>query len=771
MDGKRIPTMPQGDDNGRIPTVPQGSDDSRIPTMPQDSERIATMPQDSADGRIATVPQDTTADGRVATVPQGETVSAGGKKGQLIFGSIPFSTPNGNYIINASDIVNLDSGESQIYGCKKDGDDTKYIARVLVSVTPSSSYEKLRTREKVLDFLRSVSGDENSHILPLIDTAEISVGAEKRFVEVYPFCEEGDLEKKKGTLSYDYIKNEIVPAVNEALKRFHAAKLVHRDIKPENLYSYKGKIVIADFGITCDLREDGFAIDRQKTGTLGYYAPELMSQAAIIASDYYSLGQTLWTLYSGEMMYKYIFRQYRDVEEQRNQINIAMMNGIYSGLDEIQKGEEFFEILIRGLLQYDPRKRFDYEKVQRWLMGDKSLTNELSDFHDDNTFNRALKICNTECWDSTEIYKVLCNNWTEGKDLLYSGALKDFYLAQNNYEMGRFFDGIMKQYAYSANESEIEYLNNLGLSKVILQLSNSEVLCWMGEKFASLEDISVFAYSFFEQGFRKDIIPKGFFTTLIKSELLIEWCQSNNKSQEIIDLLSEIIKVFRTSNKGQKVAVAWLSFVFLSDKEKVQFNGCRNMNELQKMMLSTAKSMYLMTDEIPMVESYGFLAFLCALGYQDFANLYIKDTAGVSLAEQYDNLYDFFYSVGDNEIKEMVKKHYYNYGPKAYYIWLRNNLGLYNFVGSKAQSLKTRMEALSVKETDALATQREFILKMENAYAEFSSLDISDVFLSEIGFNVTRKNSYIRAKKLSAVWSYSFLGNIAPIGYKYVLGM
>ena len=70
-------------------------------------------------------------------------------------------------------------------------------------------------------------------------------------------------------------------------------------------------------------------------------------QAALKASDYYSFGQTLWTLYSGRMMYGDIIQMYKSagVEEQRNQVNFAMLQNTYYGLEEIRRILSFLKFL------------------------------------------------------------------------------------------------------------------------------------------------------------------------------------------------------------------------------------------------------------------------------------------------------------------------------------------------------------------------------------------------------------------------------------------
>lgn len=532
--------------------------------------------------------------------------------------------------------------------------------------------------------------------------------------------------------------------------------------------------MLGDFGITCDLREDGFATDRYKTGTLGYYAPELMSQAAIRASDYYSFGQTIWTLYSGEMMYRNILRMYKDqgVDEQRNQINFAMLNSQYYGLEEIGKEDAFFEILIRGLLQYDPKERFDHQKVNRWLSGDKSLAKEIVNYKDDNTFTREFKICGQICWDSSDVYKVLADNWEAGKDMLYSGALKDFYASQN-YEMARFFDSIMKQYSTCENEKAIDFINNIGLSKVILNLSKNKMLCWMGEQYTSLEDISVAVGKYIERLFSGENSITADYYALIYSGLIVEWYQAKKNSEDsVINALIDMRVMLSLNQMGEFTVLIWLSMCFLKDRTKVHFDECHDEEELVRYLTNTPASMYVMTsnENIILVECANLMGFLCVLGYQDVVMKFVEDS-DISISQKYEMLYDFMETVISEGSKEKLRVHYHNYGPRSYYFWWKKNLGLYDFIEKESQALKTQIDNVKLDEKQPIIEQRKTLAELEQLYLSFKKLDTSDIFLAEMGLNVTTGKSFIRATNMTGVWNYQFLGNEAPIGYKYIMHM
>lgn len=747
----RIPTVPQVD--GRIPTVPQS--DGRIPTVPQTDGRIPTVPQ--SDGRTPTVPQDS----RVATVPQGQNAASVGH-GVIIANDVSFTgVMGGIYTVKAQQVISSDSGESQIYRCVGSYSTEPLVARILKSISPASPAEKLTSRQKVIDFLMRNSRKANSHILPLIDHGTISIGNSTYFVEVYPYCESGDLGTQKGTISYKVLCEKIIPGINEALHTFHNAGLVHRDVKPDNLYWYKDQVVIGDFGITCDLRTDGFATDRTKTGTLGYYAPELMSQAALIASDYYSFGQTLWTLYSGEMMYQNILRRYHSegIEEQRNQINFSMMNGIYYGFEEIRPEESFFEILIRGLLQYDPSSRFDYAQVNRWLAGDKSLAHEITKFDDKSIYKKPFRYNGTECWDNLQLYDVLRQNWEDAKNLLYTGTLKEFFLS-HDFGMANEIDGIMREHASSQNDTEYD----IGLARLLLSLNNGKHLAWRGVEYHSFVGVAAHIVDHYMEVNGFELTP--LITDLIASGLLGYWyllLNNGNREDYAYKLIFDAQLLAKSPNEGNQLVAYTIFEMFFPPKPVfAQFNGCEDLTDVVKSLCNTKEKRYAHV-LYGLARSARFYGFLYSQGYFDYAQTMLKSQQ--SDYDAVESLYSFLeQQTESDDLRKQLVEYYRTDGPQAYLLWFKNNLDLYQFNGEAANSLRSEIEHFKV-EGKSISEIRKSYADLKALSTRFRSMFVDNLYLARLGITNGKEVNGITSKHLNAYWHKLLFANTVPIGY------
>ncbi|NLZ62170.1 MAG: serine/threonine protein kinase [Lentisphaerae bacterium] len=89
----------------------------------------------------------------------------------------------------------------------------------------------------------------------------------------------------------------------EALAYAHKNNVIHHDIKPGNLLlDQQGVLHVSDFGLATIWSDENLASTATRTqdGTLRYMAPErLISGEDLFSSDQYSLGLTLYELFSG----------------------------------------------------------------------------------------------------------------------------------------------------------------------------------------------------------------------------------------------------------------------------------------------------------------------------------------------------------------------------------------------------------------------------------------------------------------------------------------
>ncbi len=94
----------------------------------------------------------------------------------------------------------------------------------------------------------------------------------------------------------------ILIRIGEALGFAHSRGIIHRDVKPENVVVGEyGEMYLIDWGIACELPEEGAFEARCFVGTPCYAAPEMLSRdpKLDVRSDVYLLGATLYHVMTG----------------------------------------------------------------------------------------------------------------------------------------------------------------------------------------------------------------------------------------------------------------------------------------------------------------------------------------------------------------------------------------------------------------------------------------------------------------------------------------
>ncbi len=252
---------------------------------------------------------------------------------------------------------------------------------------------------------------------------------------IMPFYGKGSLASfiEQGvTFTAEEIRTFILPSVLEGLKAIHDLGIIHKDLKPGNMMisDDESHIVLIDFGIS-SVADSSTMVVTQTGKSPFYSAPETATGLFWTGSDYYSLGISLYELYTGTTPY-----QNAGID------NIAL----YAQAQRIPYPDDFdaeLKDLINGLTYKDisnrndpgnPNRRWEYKEVTAWLNGEKP---PVPGQNIEESFNESVipyTFKDRKYYSVPEITEAFLNSWEDGKKEVFRGFLTRYFELTDNME-------------------------------------------------------------------------------------------------------------------------------------------------------------------------------------------------------------------------------------------------------------------------------------------------------------------------------------------------
>lgn len=300
-------------------------------------------------------------------------------------------------ILNKLDVR---SGEADLYVCQYNG--IQYVAKI---------YRRERSiKQDVLDAIKEI---DSPFVATCFDTGEV----DGHTYEIIPYYKEGSVQGRK--VSFEELRDVYIPSLNEGLKALHDKGMVHKDLKPSNIMMNDDRrsVAIIDFGISSVLNTGATMIVTSTGMTPIYSAPETYRNMFFDISDYYSLGITLFELFTGKLPYEGMSQE--EMERYVSISRIPLPDDMPRELKELILGLTYGDITYRHN-KNNPNRRWSYEEVNKWLQGIKQVIPG-EGVSTDNII--PYLFLNQEYTSVPSLVRALAEHWDEGKKHLFRGLL------------------------------------------------------------------------------------------------------------------------------------------------------------------------------------------------------------------------------------------------------------------------------------------------------------------------------------------------------------
>jgi len=411
----------------------------------------------------------------------------------------------GEFIIKQK--LDVFAGEADLYLCEKES--SQYVLKL---------YRREQAiKDEVIEKLKSI---DSPYIARIVDTGVI----DSHPYEITPYYKNGNLLGKRYT--YDELRETIIPQINEALKILHENKIYHKDIKPTNIMLCdNGKdVVVIDFGIS-SLTDDGNTILLTKTGfTPEYTAHEAFLGLFLPESDYYSMGITLYELYTGTTPYRGMDME--KIEQYISVQKIPLPENMDPELKNLISALTYSDITNRKD-KTNPNRRWMYDEVWKWLNSEDQPIPGNTVYEESSSTHHASEIGvylfnNKEYTDRHNLAIAFAKNWDDAKRELFNGLLSGHFKS---------IDQAFASTCVAAEEAYGTGVNSdLLLFKVLYQLDPSLTnFLWKGEQFLGLDSLGREIQNHLRKNGK---VNTSFFTDILRHRVISEYLLAMGNSTD-----------------------------------------------------------------------------------------------------------------------------------------------------------------------------------------------------------------------------------------------
>ncbi len=390
-------------------------------------------------------------------------VSNGGSKVTAVNNNSPLDIDlTGQLVLDKYQVdqrLDIVSGEADLYLCTSQEDHQEYIL-------------KLYRRENAVkdELLAQLTHIKSHYVGSVLDYGRYQ---SLPFVILH-YYRRGSLSGK--TYSLEELKNFIIPSLNEGLKVLHEANIIHKDIKPSNLmFSDDGKYIsIIDFGIS-SIIDDQQAMLMTKTGMSPVYsAPETFNNVFVSESDYYSLGITLYELFTGHTPYEDLATH--ELAAMASVQKIPFAKDFPESLKNLILGLTYKDLSNR-LDTTNPNRRWTYLQVKDWLDG----KNIPLPGQGGAGFVETYEFMGEKLSSVDKIVRSFALNWEKGKVNVGRGLLGKFFI-----------DNSQEEYANIVLDCEQDGVSDFAYAKMLHNLSTDKNdFYWQGKIYAEMHSLGL----------------------------------------------------------------------------------------------------------------------------------------------------------------------------------------------------------------------------------------------------------------------------------------